>query len=47
MAYDLDSGASLNNSTCPIILEELWQKQGQVHPAKKDKLVQALLTGHA
>jgi hypothetical protein len=26
MAYDLGSGVRLNNGTCPILLEELWQK---------------------
>jgi len=48
MAYDLDSGARLNNGTCPILLEELWQKnKAKFIRQKKDKHVQALLTRYA
>jgi len=35
MAYDLDSGARLNNGTCPILLEELWQKTKPNSSGKK------------
>jgi hypothetical protein len=35
MAYDLYSGARLNNGTCPFLLEKLWQKTKPNSSGKK------------